>query len=140
MFFCNSCERERDFDSEYSTLIVCIDGKTVKRYCRECRRPTSGTPDVYFDGKPEENLKNDPATGKPPVFLSKGAKAAYLKERGMREAGDRVHGAPIMIHMEQNKKIDTRHEVQMALKHVKEMGQDVRRQEYLRITKEGQRA
>jgi len=92
---------------------------------------------VYWDGKPEENLADDPVTGQPPVFFSKGHKAAYLKSRGIVEAGDRVHGAPAMTSTPP--KLDSRHEVRMALKKVSEMGRDVRRQEYLRIIKEGQR-
>lgn len=95
-------------------------------------------PDVYFDGKPEENLADDPATGRPRMFGSRGEKAAYLKSRGLMEAGDTVHGAPVEVHRNQERRIDTRHEVQMALKKVRDMGRDNRRQEYLRITKEGQ--
>ncbi len=105
--------------------------------CDRCgASPTQGVPDVYWDGKPEENLADDPVTGKPRVFLSKGHKAAYLKERGLMEAGDRVRGAPYMPGIPA--KTDSKHEVRMALKQVREMGQDVRRQAYLRIIKEGQ--
>lgn len=96
---------------------------------------------MFWDGKPEENLADDPVTGKPRVFFSKAEKAAYLKERGLREAGDRLHGAPAELWRNQNQipKTDTRHEVKMALKKVQEMGRDRRRQEYLRIQKEGRR-
>jgi len=81
-------------------------------------------------------LADDPNTGKPRVFSSKGEKAAYLKERGLREAGDKVRGAPVMIHQNQNIRTDSKHEVKMALKRVKEMGIDRRRQEYYRIMKQ----
>ena len=135
-FFCNACEKDRDFDTEYSLLIICVDGKTVKRYCRECRSPKAVPPDVYWDGKPEHNLADDPMTGRPRVFMSKGQKAAYLKERGIMEAGDRVHGAPIMAHKEQERKPVSRADVQESLRKVRQMGKDVRRQEYLRIQKE----
>lgn len=94
--------------------------------------------DVYWDGKPEENLADDPITGKPREFLSKGHKAKYLKERGLVEAGDRVHGAPLST-VNVSRGTDSKTQVRLALKHVREMGQDVRRQEFLRITKEGRR-
>ena len=113
--------------------------KVMRRYCRLCQSPKAAVPDVYFDGKPEINLADDPTTGKPRVFSSRGEKAAYLKERGICEAGDKVRGAPVMLHKEKPPKLDSRHEVQMALKRVKEMGRDVRRQEYLKIQKEGRR-
>lgn len=138
-FLCCLCEEEKDFDTEFSILVIESWGKGIKRFCKECRRPKAGVPDVFFDGRPEEGLADDPNTGKPRVFFSKGEKAAYLKERGLMEAGDRYHGSPVEIHKNQNQKTDTRHEVKMALKKVKEMGRDVRRQEYLRICKEGGR-
>lgn len=134
-FFCDTCEKDRDFDSEYG-LFIATSKKEIKRICRLCRSPKVFYPDIYFDGKPEENLADDPATGRARVFFSKGEKASYLKERGLMEAGDRVHGAPVMASQSQAPKLDSRHEVQMALKKVREMGQDVRRQELLRIRKE----
>lgn len=138
IFFCNGCEKDRDFDRDYGVLIITVrDG--IKRICRFCQRPKAFVPDVFWDGKPEENLANDPVTGKPRVFSSAGEKSTYLKERGLMEAGDRVHGAPVMFHQQQPKKPDTRHEVKLALKKVREMGIDNRRQEYLRITKEGRK-
>jgi hypothetical protein len=115
-------------------------GASLERFCRWCVSGTVSDPDVFWDGKPEENLADDPVTGKPRVFISKGQKAAYLKDHGLMEAGDSVHGAPVMFHREHSRKPDSRHETLMAIKKIKEMGQDVRRQEYLRIKKEGQRA
>lgn len=141
MFFCSGCQKDRDFETEFAILIIQKWGDGIIRFCRECRSPRSAVPDVYWDGKPEGNLADDPVTGQPRVFLSRGQKAAYLKERGLMEAGDRVHGAPVMFHKEQvAPRKDTRHEVRMALKRVREMGRDVRRQQYLRIVREGQRA
>lgn len=140
-FLCNGCGQNRDFDREYGILI--IDGKnSLQRFCRICQRPQVGMPDVYFDGKPEENLADDPATGKPRTFASKFEKAAYLKAHGLQEAGDRIHGAPLMLSRtseEGDKSDKSRHDVKMALKRVKEMGIDNRRQEFLRIQKEGRR-
>ncbi len=135
MSLCSGCNQEKNI-----VFWIAPDGMDLLRYCRECRSPTSGLPDVYWDGKPEENLANDPTTGQPRVFFSKRAKAEYLKARGLMEAGDRVHGAPVQIHKNQERKVDSRHEVQMALKKVKEMGSFNRRQEFLRIQKEAQYA
>lgn len=137
-FYCNGCEEEKDFD-HFKMMRLSADHKKVTRLCTGCRSGTAFVPDVYFDGKPEENLADDPATGKPRVFLSKGHKASYLKERGIVEAGDRVHGAPIMSSENQTRKSGSRHEAMMALKRVREMGIDVRRQEFLKIRKEGER-
>lgn len=134
-FFCNSCETQKDYDA-FSLLLIEKWGYGIKRYCKSCRTPSPGVPDVYWDGKPEINLADDEHTGKPRVFLSKGQKAAYLKEKGLSEAGDRIHGAPVQID-NSGPKVDGRHEVRKALQHVKNMGSDRRRQEYLRIMKEG---
>jgi len=135
-FHCDTCNQARDFDKDYSLYIINRRNE-VSRVCRSCRgRSSVSFPDVYFDGKPEENLADDPHTGKPRVFSSRGEKAAYLRERGIMEAGDLIHGAPYSTSGNPGK-VDSRHEVRMALKKVKEMGKDVRRQEYLRITKGG---
>lgn len=98
-----------------------------------------GLPDVYWDGKPEHNLADDPLTGKPRVFGSKAEKARYLQQRGLSEAGDRVHGGYASAMDVRHTTVDDRTSALKALQHVKQMGRDVRRQEYLRIVKEGQR-
>lgn len=127
---CDSCGT-----TEAYRLVFYGDGA---RCCDQCGNVSNqAVPDVYWDGKPEENLADDPVTGKPVVFLSKGHKAAYLKERGIMEAGDRHHGAPIGFNADA-RKVDSKHEVQMALKKVREMGKDRRRQEYLKIIRGGQ--
>lgn len=139
-FYCDSCIQNKPLH-ELSILIIRkweASGK-VYRYCKSCRSTKAAVPDVFWDGKPEENLADDPVTGQPRVFSSKAEKSAYLKERGIMEAGDRVHGAPLMVSQQEPPKKDSRPDVMMALKQVKEMGQDVRRQEYLRIVKEGRR-
>lgn len=136
-FLCNGCNRDIHFD-HLQRAVITKENEFV-RYCRACCSPKTYVPDVYWDGKPEENLADDPRTGKPIVFSSKGEKAAYLKSRGIAEAGDRVHGAPVELHRNQERKVDSEHEVKMALKHVREMGRDVRRQAYLKILKEGRR-
>ncbi len=137
-FFCNCCETEKDF-AEYSILVIEKWGHGIKRFCRSCRSPQAGVADVFWDGKPEENLANDPLTDKPRVFFSKGEKAAYLKSRGIMEAGDRVHGAPVQVHQNQNKKVDSKPMVQAALREVMKMSPSRRHQEYLKIVKQGER-
>lgn len=140
-FKCSSCTNNKD-EREISLVLIEKWGGGVKKYCKDCHRPKAGMADVFFDGKPEINLADDPLTDKPRVFFSKGQKAAYLKSRGIMEAGDRVHGAPVETFKNQIQKpsVDSRDAARKALHHVKQMGQDVRRQEYLRIIKERQRA
>lgn len=134
---CDGCSHDVNF-SEFR-LWVCPEKGGMLRYCKGCRYGTTSFPDVYFDNKPEINLADDPITGKPREFLSRGQKAAYLKEKGIREAGDRYHGAPYQFSQNQEKKrVDTKHEVQMALKKVREMGKYRRHQEYLKLMKENQ--
>jgi hypothetical protein len=134
-FFCNGCATERDFDRDYGLLIITPkDG--IKRICRVCRKPNAAIDDVYFDGRPEENLADDPLTGKPRVFTSKAEKAAYLRERNIIEAGDRLHGAPISLATSSQPKQNSRDAVRRAISQVKQMGRDVRRQAYLKIVKE----
>jgi len=150
---CAKCDKFMDEEKVILSVTKFVDG-CWKSFCTECVAPNKfvvkpielkvysggGVPDVYWDGKPEENLANDPVTDKPIVFLSKGQKAEYLRSKGIMEAGDRVHGAPVSIYKNQERKaVDSRHEVQMALKKVKEMGRDRRRQEYLRIVNENRR-
>lgn len=137
-FKCAGCEQERDFFKDFVFMTTSKEGKGPNlKFCRTCRTVRAGFPDIYWDGSPEENLKNDPITGKLPVFLSKGQKAAYLKERGMMEAGDRVHGAPVQVSANNpNPVFDSRNEVKMAMKKVMEMGKDQRHQSYLKLMKE----
>jgi len=133
-FICAYCEEAKD---DLARLVIPERGE-IRRYCRSCMKPKAGIPDVYFDGKPEENLADDPRTGKPRVFSSKAEKAAYLKERGLIEAGDRVHGAPVSL-IKKEESRNSRDMVREALHRVKQMGRDVRRQAYLKIMKEAQR-
>lgn len=138
MSFCNGCQKEVDFKD--IVFVVAREKATdLERYCRSCRNPISTVHDVYWDGKPEINLADDPSTGKPIVFSSKGEKARYLKERGLVEAGDRKHGAPIEMVVEEKKESRSKEDVMRALQHVRNMGKDYRRQQYLKIMKEGQR-
>jgi hypothetical protein len=137
IFFCNGCGQNKDFRD--CRLWIVPEKGTMLRYCKICRTVRASVPDVYWDAKPEENLADDPRTERPRVFSSKGEKAAYLKSRGLMEAGDRVHGAPVSFMHNQNRKVvDSKAEVQAALQKVKKMSPDYRRQEFLKIVKEGQ--
>lgn len=154
MIYCFQCEKLIDEEKVFISVTKQVEG-CWKNFCRNCVAPhkfeykptefkvgsgRASFPDVFWDGKPEENLADDPRTGKPRVFHSKGQKSAYLKEKGIMEAGDKYHGAPVQISQNQLRKaVDGRHEVQMAIKKVKEMGKDQRHQEYLKIIREGQR-
>ena len=139
-FECFECLGQKDFDTEYAILVI-EKNKVLKRFCKSCRNPRTYIPDVYFDGKPEENLANDPNTGAPRVFSSPRQKASYLKERGLMEAGDKFHGAPVTFSQNQNRPVvNSKEEVFKAIKKVREMGRDARRREYLKIIKEGQYA
>lgn len=117
--------------------------KYLKEKIETCDRcgdaPAVTVPDVYWDGKPEHGLADDPVTGKPRVFASRAEKAAYLKERGLVEAGDRTGGAFRTPGMAEG--VDRRDPeiARRALAKVAQMGQDVRRQEYYRILKESGR-
>jgi hypothetical protein len=136
--YCNGCQKDVDF-AEIKKWVIPKEGKALLRFCRSCFVGMVYFPDIYFDGKPQEDLADDPRTGKPRVFSCRSEQAQYLKERGLSQVSAKESGAPVMFHKEQNRRIDTRHEVQMALKKVKEMGRDVRRSEYQRIMKEGYR-
>lgn len=111
------------------------DGSYVE-WCGICSEDSvCGVPDVYWDGKPEENLA-DGADGKPQVFLSRGQKARYLKERGLYEAGDRFHGAPFTsVSKEDPRTRQCRNAnlVAEARRKVESMGKDVRRQAILKV-------
>lgn len=84
-----------------SRLRQCVapgDGTQLRRYCKDC---VSGNPpaipDVYLSPTAhgiqyEENIA-DPKTGKPIPFYDKASKKAAMDIAGVREAGDKVHGA-----------------------------------------------
>lgn len=108
-------------------------------HCDECgAAPKVGIADVFWDGKPEHGLADDPKTGRPLVFGSKAEKANYLRARGLSEAGDKFHGAPVMVSHEKPSE-GSREEAARAIQRVRQMGGDVRRQELNRILKEGSR-
>lgn len=78
--------------------IKCSDTQELYRGCSNClSQKTPGlAPSVYFDpskgsDQTDPNLCNRDGTRIP--FSSKREKAAILKQKGIREAGDKVHGA-----------------------------------------------
>lgn len=69
-------------------------------FCRNCHKGTTAVPDVWYGygsgTHSEENIaypKGHPNEGEPIPFNSKHGKAAAMKIAGVREAGDRIHGA-----------------------------------------------
>ena len=90
--------------------------------------------DVYWDGKPEHGLADDPATGKPRVFTSKAEKAMYLREKGLVEMGDRVKGAHLGV-AGRRQKPDSRETVREALNEVRSWGREYRHQKFLEVIK-----
>lgn len=66
-------------------------GEWVCDLCSDVPAPT--IPDVYWgNGRIIENLVDE--RGQPIRFMSKGHKAAVLKEKGLSEIGDKIHGSP----------------------------------------------
>mgnify|MGYP001566534691 CR=1 FL=1 len=103
--------------------------------CDGCGASEIYLPDVFWDGRPEENLADGP-DGKPVTFLSRGQKARYLQERGIYEAGDRFHGAPFSSVSREDPGAKSRRSsaaVAEARRKVESMGQDVRRQAILKV-------
>jgi hypothetical protein len=117
------------------------NGREYVEYCNSCGAVGAGSSvDVFWDGKAEHGLPDDPKTGQPRVFGSKSEKAAFLKENYLVEAGDRVHGSTIhQTRGNDERKESSRAVVEEALRHVRSMGKDYRRQEYLKIIQESQR-
>ena len=104
-------------------------------YCNQCSDVSGASlPDVFWDGKPEINLADDPTTGKPRVFASKFEKARYLKERGLMEAGGGYHGCRTSMPPVQEKK--TGPTAAEARAKVAQMGKAYKREQVWKIIKE----
>lgn len=101
-------------------------------------------PDVFWDGMPEHGLADDPVSGGPRVFLSRGQKARYLKEKGLVEAGDRIRGSNLTSRSgpaaadKASARARNRDLARAARAQVRKMGRDVRRQKYLEIKKQAE--
>jgi hypothetical protein len=108
-----------------------------EEWCDQCGSRMAVTiPDVYVDYKPELNLPDDPRTGKPPVFTSRQEKAKFLKEHHLVEVKDKEHGGPSLPSCEQPQNREQNiHGIRMILKNIREMGRDVRRQQFLKVLK-----
>lgn len=103
--------------------------------CDRCGEvPSVGLADVFWDGKEEHGLADDQKTGRPRVFGSRGEKAAYLRSRGLSEAGDKFHGAPPSAASAESRQSGL--SAEQAVRLVRTMGVDVRRREFNRIMKE----
>jgi len=76
--------------------MVVGNGK-ARRYCSDCcSGATAATPDVYYgygSGTHSEENIADPKTGKPIPFSSRREKAWAMKQAGVQELGDRIHGS-----------------------------------------------
>lgn len=91
---CKTCN-----STDYYYWRFLIDSKGISyEECSECsKRSTPNlSPDVYFD-KSKGAFQTDPniceRNGNRIPFSSKREKAAILKRLGLREAGDKIHGA-----------------------------------------------
>lgn len=129
---CSNCNNPRPYKT--------VSGNGWE-YCDRCGDFGKTTVhDVYWKpGFEEHGLADDPNTGKPIVFGSKGEKAAYLKAHGLKEAGDRMGGAPATVLGHSVPQDNPREAAIQALAEVKKMGKDYRRQEFLRIQRESSR-
>ena len=89
---CGGCSNEHAYHIVYRG-----EGSGLVECCDRCGNLGSiSVPDVYLGPgggvRVEENLA-DPKTGKPIPFQTKKEKAEIMKMLGVREAGDRFHGA-----------------------------------------------
>lgn len=93
---CYGCKREFSDEVRLRKIVTNDDGK-YERYCRDCITGTAkSSPDVWYgygSGTHTEENICDPETGKPIPFSSKRGKWEAMQKAGVREAGDRVHGA-----------------------------------------------
>lgn len=114
-------------------------GQRVKfQWCDQCGQVgLTSLPDVFWDGKPEINLADDPQTGAPRVFSSKRDKARYMASRGIFEAGDSFHGAPFTSTQTKTVEKDS---ARKAIAIAKSYGKDRRRQEVLKILRQAELA
>lgn len=91
-------------------------GEKVKHeICDECGKPSSPwIPDVFFDGKLENNLVDK--QGNKVTFGSKREKAIYLKQNNMNERGDKIHGSHWSPEYRRNvNRNDLKNDARMAL-------------------------
>lgn len=142
---CGNCGNQKAFRLFYAYQ---------RNVCDQCGDfKTHVLPDLYLvPGQPEDNLPDDPCTGRAPIFETKRQMAAYLKKHHLIQVRDRDHGAfsmPTMIHQTKKRSaarpianfqsVDRTtpswHESRMLVKHFRDMGIDQRRQAYWKAVK-----
>lgn len=92
---CASCHRFIDEQEVRLRRIVASETRFDK-YCASCVSGVTGIPDVWYgygSGTHTEENICDKETGQPIPFSSKREKWEAMKRAGVREVGDRVHGA-----------------------------------------------
>ena len=78
--------------------MICPHKKKLRGECSDCSNASIPklSPDVYFDSSKGVN-QTDPnlcrRDGTPIPFSGKRKKAKILKQKGLREAGDKIHGS-----------------------------------------------
>lgn len=91
---CDSCgERDRDLFQLWRTNDILGECAV---FCRRCCKPAAGIADVYYGyGSGEHTEENiaDPVTGQPIPFRDRASKRDAMRRAGIREAGDKIHGA-----------------------------------------------
>jgi hypothetical protein len=94
---CQGCKRVIDEETVKLRRIVTNDYGKFEKFCTDCVMGTvKNLPDVWYGygsgTHTEENIA-DPATGKPIPFSSKQGKWEAMQKAGVRECGDKIHGA-----------------------------------------------
>lgn len=98
MFRCGQCGLERQ-DDDFLMAKVMTEG--LLKFCRMCVSNKASIPDVWYgygSGVHSEENIADPKTGQPIPFWDKKSKAEAMKKAGVRESGDKVHGARLDSH------------------------------------------
>ena len=93
---CVKCQRRIDgVDLKVKRIVTNDEGKW-EMFCTQCiAGNTVGVPDVWYGyGSGEHTEENicDPKSGQPIPFSSKASKLAAMRQAGVHEVGDRVHG------------------------------------------------
>lgn len=112
--------------------------RVYREVCDRCGSAGSvSVSDVYWDGKPEVNLADDPATGRPRVFGSRGEKARYLKDHGLMQVDGRNHGG-LGYGSSSTVPKDWKPVIRETIRNVQNMGRDVKRSLIWKMLKKSQ--
>jgi hypothetical protein len=93
---CKGCHRKIDEIDVKLRRIVTDDNGKFDKFCTDCVQGTAAIKDVYYgygSGTHVEENICDPETGTPIPFSSRQGKWEAMQKAGVRECGDRVHGA-----------------------------------------------